>query len=374
MVSKIEDLTNVLKSVRENFQAAVVIAEENKKKELETLKDGYIKGSKPYEEKKQQIELDYDVAVVKARKEAAERAGEAIEDVREWEVSRVGRIDEVSIAKINAIKDIPLTANELKVILDKHGISNYWVQRSIAAIAEQNGIPQTDLNIDSSLDTKLSVLNQLNSQLEKMLEHFTLDGKLGLYDKEASNARWLYLNDDILGNAIDIYNNGLREVSEMDAATQAFYKIKATTGQMQKGVMIANAMRNLKREDAKNIFLYRLSMEDDISSSAYEVAGIADIMGEWKAGKNDRYIRAGKMMDKLKTETDTEKIKDTLRNYMARVDNGTEQENEFLSKALAKTHKRNSSIGKALSEMSGVERNTLLRNNAEPEQTSSATA
>ena len=80
------------------------------------------------------------------------------------------------------------------------------------------------------------------------------------------------------------------------------------------------------------------------------------------------------MMDKLKTETDTEKIKDVLRDYMARVDNGMEQENEFLSKSLVKTYKRNSSIGKALSEMSGVERNALLRNDTEPEQTVSATA
>ncbi len=126
---------------------------------------------KKTEKKEEQIQFDYDVAIVKARKEAAEKAGESIEDLREREISRVGRIDRVSLAKINAIKDIPLTTNGLRVILNKHGVSNYWAQRSIAALCESNGIPQTSLNIDASPDTKLSVLDGLNSQLEKMLEH-----------------------------------------------------------------------------------------------------------------------------------------------------------------------------------------------------------
>lgn len=364
-MTNIHDLTNLLREVRKTFQMAFVDAEETRKKELETLNAGYIKGSEIYRAKEEQIELDYDVAIVKARKEAAEKAGEAIEDLREWEISRVGRIDEVSLAKINAIKDIPLTTNELKVILNKHGVSNYWVQRSIASLCESNGIPQTDLNIDSSLDAKLSVLDGLSGQLEKMLEHFTLDSRRS--DMESMHARWLYLNDDILNNATNIYTNNLRDVSEMDAATKAFYKIKGTSGEMQKGVMIANAMRNLKKKDARNILLYRLSQEQDISSAAYEVAGISSEMAEWKHGKSERYMKALKMADELKTVNDTEKIKSKLRGYLDRVNNGLEQENEFLRRELTKKHKKNSSIAKALSEMSDTERKSILKDISETE-------
>ncbi len=80
---------------------------------------------------------------------------------------------------------------------------------------------------------------------------FTTDTNKTKYDREVKNARWLYLNDDVLKNVTNIYSNNLTDVSELDAATQAFYKIKAISGQMQKGVMIANTMRNLKKEDAR---------------------------------------------------------------------------------------------------------------------------
>ena len=364
-MTNIYDLTYVLKEVSEVFQATVVDAEKTKKEELEVLEKGYIPNSEPYKEKQAQIELDYDVSIVKARKKAAEKAGEAIEELRDWEISRVGRIDEVALAKINVIKDVPLTTNELRVILNKHGVSNYWVQRSIAAIAESNGIPQTDLNIDSSLDTKLGVLDGLNNQLEKMLEHFTLDPKRS--DRESMHARWLYLNDDILQNSINIYSNNLHDISEADAATKAFYKIKGTSGQMQKGVMIANAMRNLKKEDAKNMLFYRLAMDDSIKSEAYQVSGIVDAISEWKHGKAERYAKAIKMADELKMVNDAERIKEKLRTYINRVEMGSEPKNEFLRHEITKTYKKNTLIGKALEEMSRAEKAILFSNSGEPE-------
>ncbi len=56
-----------------------------------------------------------------------------------------------------------MTTEELKQILQKNGSSNYWVQRAVAALAEENGIPVTDLPLDSSLDVKLSVLDELRN-------------------------------------------------------------------------------------------------------------------------------------------------------------------------------------------------------------------
>ncbi len=96
-------------------------------------------------------------------------------------------------------------------------------------------------------------------------------------------------------------------------------------------------------------------------------------MAEWKGGgKADRYARAIRMTDKLKSTQDTEKIKETLRNYMERVSMGTEPENEFLQHEIVKTYKKNSFIGKALEEMDYAERKELLgdgqqANTAEPE-------
>ena len=156
----------------------------------------------------------------------------------------------------------------MKQVLAKHGSSNYWVQRAVAALAEENGIPVTDLPLDSSLDVKLNVLDQLSGQLDLLLEHYSLTEKT----REASEARFLYLNDSILDNAVRIYNNGTKDLSEADAAERAYYKIRAMSGQMSKAVAIANSMRNLKKEDSKNMLLYRLAKDNTVMAEAYQIA------------------------------------------------------------------------------------------------------
>ena len=362
-MTNIYDLTNLLREVRSRYQAEHIDAMETNKKELATLKRTMIPGTPEYENKKQEIQLACDMAIIKAREKAAKKATEAIEDMKEWERTGVRTINTEALARVNALRGIPVTTEELKQILSKHGSSNYWVQRAVAALAEENGIPVTDLPLDSSLDVKLNVLDQLSGQLDLLLEHYSLTEKT----REASEARFLYLNDSILDNAVRIYNNGTKDLSEADAAERAYYKIRAMSGQMSKACAISNSLRNLKKEDTKNMLLYRLAIDGSIRSEAYEVAGISDVMAEWKGGKADRYARAVKMMNSIKTMQDTENIKTKLREYINRVAMGSEPENEFLRHEITKTYKKNTFIGRALEEMSGAEKNTLFGSSAEPE-------
>lgn len=362
-MTNIYDLTNLLREVRSCYQTEFVSAAETKKKELELLKSGYIPGSKPYLEKEQEIEFNFDTAIVKAREKAAKKAAEAIESMKEWERTGVKIINTEALARVNTLRGLPITTEELKQILSKHGSNNYWVQRVVATLAEENGIPVTDLPLDSSLDVKLNVLDQLSRQLDLLLEHYSLTAKT----REASEARFLYLNDRILDNAVRIYNNGAKDLSEADAAERAYYKIRAMSEQMSKACAISNSLRNLKKEDAKNMLLYRLAIDNSIRSEAYEVAGISDVIAEWKHGKADRYARAINMTNGIKTIQDTEKIKEKLRSYINRVQMGSESENEFLRHEITKACKKNTFIERALEEMSGVEKDTLFRNRAEPE-------
>ncbi|MDE5977780.1 MAG: hypothetical protein K2G70_04875 [Turicibacter sp.] len=355
-MKNIHDLTNLLRDVRRHYQAEFIDATEIKKRELELLKSGYIPGSKPYVEKEQEIQLNYDAAIVKAREKAAKKASEEIEDLKQWERTSVGIINTEALSRVNALRGIPVTTEELKQILAKHGTSNYWVQKAVASIAEESGIPVTDLPLDSPLDVKLNVLDGLSKQLDLLLEHYSPTAATS----EAANARFLYLNDDVLNNSINIYNNGVQDLSETDAATRAYYKIRAMSGQMSKACAITNALRNLKKEDAKNQLLYQLAMDNSIKSDAYQVAGISDVMAEWKHGKAERYAKAVTMAESLKMMQDTEKIKEKLRGYIDRVDMCSEPENEFMRHEITKTYKKNTFIGKALEEMSSTERITLF--------------
>lgn len=362
-MTNIYDLTNLLRDVRSRYQAEYIDATETKKKELATLKRTMIPSTPEYENKKQEIQLACDMAIIKAREKAAKKAAEAIEDMKEWERTGVRTINTEALARVNALRGIPVTTEELKQILSKHGTSNYWVQRAVAALAEENGIPVTDLPLDSSLDVKLNVLDQLSGQLDLLLEHYSLTAET----REAQEARFLYLNDSVLDNAVKIYNNGAKDLSEADAAERAYYKIRAMSGQMSKAVAIANSMRNLKKEDSKNMLLYRLATDNAVMPEAYQIAGISDTIAEWKHGKAERYAKAIKMMNDIKTMQDTEKIKEKLQGYINRVETGLESENEFLRHEITKTYKKNTFIGRALEEMSGSEKDTLFRSSAEPE-------
>ena len=362
-MTNIYDLTNLLREVRSRYQAEHIDAMETEKKELSILDRDYKIGSPTYTAKKQEIQLACDMAIIKAREKAAKKAAEEIESMKEWERTSVGIINTETLAKVNALRGIPVTTEELTQILSKHGSSNYWVQRAVAALAEENGIPATDLPLDSSLDVKLNVLDQLSKQLDLLLEHYSLTAKT----REASEARFLYLNDSILDNAVKIYNNGVRDLSEADAAEKAYYKIRAMSGQMAKAVAISNSMRNLKKEDTRNMLLYRLATDNTIMAEAYQVAGISDVMAEWKGGKAKRYEKAIKMINNIKAMQDTENIKANLRGYINRVEMGSDTENEFLRHEITKAYKKNTFIGKALEEMSGAEKNTLFGSSAEPE-------
>ena len=254
------------------------------------------------------------------------------------------------------LRGIPLSTTELQLILEKYGSKNYLCQRAIAGLAEENGISTTDLSLDTSLDTKLSVLDGISKQLDLLLEHYSPTAET----REAAEARFLYLNDNVLNNSVEIYTNGVKDLSETDAVTRAYCKIRAMTGQMQKACAISNALRNLKKEDSKNMLLYRLAMDNTIMSEAYEIAGIAGEMAEWKHGKAERYAKAIAMTESLKMTQDTERIKADLRSYIDRVQMGSETENEFLRHEITKTYKKNTFIGRALQEMNFSEQRMLL--------------
>lgn len=115
------------------------------------------------------------------------------------------------------------------------------------------------------------------------------------------------------------------------------------------------------------MLLYRLATDNTIMAEAYQVAGISDVMAEWKGGKAKRYEKAIKMINNIKAMQDTENIKANLRGYINRVEMGSETENEFLRHEITKAYKKNTFIGKALEEMSGAEKNTLFGSSAEPE-------
>lgn len=358
-MTNIFDLTNVIRDERSMFQARIIDANETKKEESKNMKANYIPGSPGYAAKTKEIEEEYTKQIIAARQQFAETVTNEIESLKAFEVARVQRIDQGTMHLLNSLQNIPLSESELKIVMEKHATSSYWAERAVSALADINGIAGSDLGLPSSIDTKFSVLDQLSDQLDKVIKDFDEVAKT----PEAAKARFLYLNDDVLQNASEIYTNSKHDESAASAATKAYYKIKATSGDMARGITISNALRNIKSKDARNIFLSRLASDETISKDSFEVAGIGDIIGEWKNGKNERFMDAMKIANKVSTMKDAGTVREHLQGYADQISNGARHENEFLPGELKKANKKNSNISQAIQEMGDRDRSLFAWEN-----------
>ena len=346
-MTNIHDLVNLIREQRKLFQAKIIDANLTRKRELETMKVSYIPESAMYKAEQDRIEKDYTASIVDARRQFTETVTEEIESLKTFEIAKVQRIDQGVMSLLNSLQNIPLSESELKIVMDKHATSNYWAQRAIASLADTNGISQSSLGLQSSIDTKINILGQFIDQLENLIKDFDETAKT----PEAGKARFLYLNDDILQNAIEIYTNSKHDESATNAATKAYYQIKATSGDMGRGISISNVLRNLKNEDARNSFLYRLANDSSISSDSFEVAGISDEISDWRHGKSERYLSAidlAETVSKLQSPAD---VTEHLQVYSAK----NPGENEFLPRELQRASRKHSAVKEALQSMSDTD-------------------
>lgn len=347
---KIKDVTNKLAKIRAEYQSAYQKATEEKTAGMKRLASDFILNSQSYMQEKERIEFDFQVAIVKAQAKAAKEGGKEIDALRQQELSGIGRIDADAMSRVNALKGIPVTTIELQAVLDKYGSTNYWVQRAVSSLAEENGVSVSSLNgLAPSIDVRMSVLDQLQDQLNTMLSDYDLTSRTN----EAARARYLYLNDDILERSCKIFDNHMDAVSDGDAATRAAAVIHAMSGEMSRAVAISNSLRNLRGKNARNELLFRLATDNTISDVTFTVAGVDTEVKEWKQGKAARYAESVKLSHDLTAKTDKEDIKLTVQGYKDRLaESGLE--NPFLQDTLKSVSKSNSAVADAVAEMNGI--------------------
>lgn len=361
LIRNINDLTNLLRDLRSRYQASWVDADETRKKELEELRRNFISGTPLYRQKQEEIEYNFNSAVMEAQRKASEMASQAFEDLRTRELMKLEKIDKEALSEINALQNLSLSEIELKQLVKKFG-SNAWIQKKLSQLAEENGISTKNLGLDTPIDVKLNVIRDLEKQLDKLLRDYHRTAAT----IEAKNARFLWLADNVLQHAIDIYTNGVVKTKELDAVTMASLKIKAKETQVGKATLISNSLKNIKTEDARNAFLYKLAQDNSIASEAFALSGINDEMLAWKHGKSERYIKCSKLIEKIKTEQDSGKIIDVFRNYLDRVSTGTEVQNEFLPAQIERLRSENKVVVEALANagFTYAEKQTLLGDSA----------
>lgn len=300
------------------------------KRELKEAHDNYKPDSKLLISKVDQIKRACDSTIAKLKVESADKALLEIEELREQELLRVQTVNEPLLAKIQAIANIPMTTLELKAFADKIGAKgDYWASRALSDIAERNGIDSTEIGIESTYDTKMSVLDQLTDQLNRLLKYY------GTKDvAERTKANYLYLNDDIIETAKQIYGGNVGKLNDSQKADRAYFTVMTQQTDIQRGIAISNVLRNAKGE-VRNMILCRLAEDSSVSNMAVEFSGHGAEISNFRNGLAKEYRMAEQALRDIRKMKD----KTIIENKAMELDG-----NSFFNDMFIKEQKTNSAL------------------------------
>lgn len=334
MTTNIAVVAEGLKFEADEYKKRYDEIQRTKERELKEANDNYKPGSKMLIERTEQIKNACDSALTRLKVEAADRALQDVETLREQELFRVQTVNEPLLAKIRAIANIPMTALELKAFAAKIGAKgDYWASRALSDIAEQNGIDPEEIGIESTYDTKMSVLDQLTDQLNRIFKYYGTNDP-----EERPKVNHMYLNDIIIERAKQMYGGKVGRLSDSQKADKAYFTVRTQFTDIQKGIAISNVLRNAKGE-VRNMLLCRLAEDNTISNMAAEFSGHYDEIASFKNGKAAEYREAERAMQNIRKVKDKTVIEQTAAGM---------EDNTFFGDMFAKEQKQNADLYETL--------------------------
>lgn len=341
MKKSIEFITALLQTEAEVYKRRYAEIMQEKDDSMKQLKSTFIANTPAYKQKFDNILLNYEKSLADARHNATKNVIPVISEFRDELLSDAKRVDENKINKITSLMNIPMSMTEIQALADKYDVSHdYWSGRIFSMIAESNGIPASAIGVSPTLDTKLSVVAQLERQFEQIVEHFGADDR----DTKMKTS-YLYLNDSVLSNAKSIFNG--TDNSESDVITRSLMLIHAQQNDIQKGVAIQNALKNLKGME-RNEMLCQLKMDKGITDYALQFANVNDEVVNFDA---EAFIHSQKQIDKIQAMNDEDAIKEIIATMQ-------ENENPFFDEMLEIQSKKNEGLKQLLVDVSKTDNNS----------------
>lgn len=327
MATNIAIVTESLRYEAQNYKEQYDAIKATKERELREVRENYQPSSKLAMERERQVNEACDSSMTKLKVSAVDRALQDVEELRQQELLRVQTVNEPLLAKIRAIADIPMTTLELKAFADKIGAKDdYWASRALSDVAERNGIDSAEIGLESTYDTKMSILDQLTDQLNSVFKYYGTNDPV-----ERPKVNYLYLSDEIIERAKRMYGGKVGRLSDSQKADKAYFAVKTQHTDIQKGIAISNVLRNAKG-NVKNMILCRLAEDKTVSEMATEFSGHMNEITEFKNGKAAEYRLAQKALENIR------KVKDrtVIENIVAEYEN-----NAFFCEMFEKEKKQN---------------------------------
>ena len=314
-----------MRSECEAFKKGYVESEKRRETVKEEISKTFIKGTPTYKAKMKEADDKCDSEIAKMRSSALNNVRPHIEELRNHEMSRLKSVNETTLAKLKMLDGIPLTAAELGAIADKYNLADdYYSARYLSVLAEKNGL-EFIAGIEPAYDTKMAVLDDLEAQLIEVLTSFDTSKHCDPKIKYAN------LSETVIERAGSIYNGGLSASSPEQIAAKALLAIDSAHGFIEKGIKIANSLKN-SNETVKNNILCGIALNGNISDNAISYSGYAEEIRAFKNGLAEEFVKAKKCVENMGAAKDVE----TAAYYIAEL--GTNQFVEKMVKEAAKSN------------------------------------
>ncbi len=288
-----------MRSECEAFKKGYVESEKRRETVKEEISKTFIKGTPTYQPKMKEPDDKCDSEIAEMRSSALNNVRPHIEELRNHEMSRLKSVNETTLAKLKMLDGIPLTASELSAIADKYNINNdYYSARYLQTLAEKNGLEFVS-GIEPSYDTKMAILSGLEAQLVEVLTDFNTSKDCDPKIKYAN------LSEDVIQRACELYGGSSPATNPEHVASKALLAISSANGAIEKGVCIANVLKNAS-EESRNLILCAVAEDGSIPEIAVSYSGFADEINDFKKGGAAEFRRAQKCVENMKAAKDIE--------------------------------------------------------------------
>lgn len=335
-------LSGIMAVCRDNYKTKYKTFKKEFEERVKKIRDDYNPKSELLKEELQKAETKFNDDIQKLQIDVRGFAVKNINELRDEELQRVQQIDTNSMAKLSAVADLPLTASEISVLQARFAPNDeYWAMRKIANMAEKNGLNPSQFNNSSSLDTRLGVIGQLESQLSELMENYNGEVKYGTE---------VLLCDSVLLRAERVYTAGWNvEMEDEQVARRAFLQLKGKS-MVEQGIALSNIFNSTTEETKRALFFEMANNSQIISEESIKWAGLYDEFEAYKNNEHDKYTEARKAIEQTLTANSKE---DVGAYYQSNADN------KFYTNMIEKAKENNIHINEYLSDMNN-ENNVVL--------------
>lgn len=296
-------LTTVLKAEADFFRKRYDDAIKEKEVALENAKNNFIGNALAKENER--IENEFNAKIIDYKAECA-KCFEDIETLRTQEREKVKNFDRSAVERAKALQDLPLTEDEFIALMDDEKmVRDYMSRKILINTAEKNGIDVIKTGLGADYSTKLDVLGQLEEQLTHIIENYPSGND---DEAEALKCRRVYLSEDIINRAIEIYGGTADLKTDEQKADEAWLHIKSKYGDMERAFAIRNTMGNIKDESVRNRLLYNIATDKNLSDISLQMSGRYDEIIDFRKNSAKDYKKAVEAMERVRKATEKEGI------------------------------------------------------------------